>query len=83
MADGSLKLVLDDVLVEKIERAATAAGVTPEAYAIAVLDHAVSDGWAETDAAFAEYDRTGESIPAEEALAEFLKNVANRTSRSL
>ncbi|WP_299177252.1 hypothetical protein [uncultured Brevundimonas sp.] len=44
MADQVLTLPLTDEALERLKAAAHAAGVTPEAYAIAILDRALATG---------------------------------------
>jgi hypothetical protein len=73
MADGELKLKLDDDTARRLQ-AAAAAGLPVADYAAELI----SDGlaapdprWREAYAALEEYDRTGEGVSLEEALAEF------------
>jgi len=44
MADQVLTLPLTDEALERLKAAAHAAGVTPEAYAVAILDRALATG---------------------------------------
>ena len=44
MADHVLTLPLTDAALERLKAAARAAGITPEAYALAVLDKALASG---------------------------------------
>jgi len=79
MADGSLTVKLDDGTAALLERAAREAGMSPSGYAEIVLARALSpDDWSEDFRRLAEYDRTGEFVPAEEALDRFEANVRAR-----
>ena len=74
MADGA-DIHLDPERAAKLKAAADAAGVSLEAYALRALDQALDDDWSETLAALDDYDRTGVSYAAEDAIAEFRANV--------
>jgi hypothetical protein len=74
MADG-YDIHLTGRRAALLERAARAAGVTPAEYALQILDHAISEDWAATLEAFADYDSTHEFVPARQALAEFATGV--------
>lgn len=78
MADGVMKLELSEGLAHRLRVAAEAAGRPAADYAVELIDSALDDDWAEDDARFAEFLRTGESIPAEVALAEFRESVTRR-----
>ena len=72
MADGELRLTLDDETQRRLGEAAEAVGMSVEAYALGVLlDELDSDPLAISRARLAEYDRTGEFITVEEAMAHF------------
>ncbi len=43
-----------------------------------LIRDALDEGWAEEEARWAEFERTGEAIPAERALLEFRKSVKAR-----
>lgn len=81
MADG-YEIHLDGERAERLAKAAEEAGVPVEDYALRLLDaglgDASDDGWAEADAAFDEYERTGEYVDAEAALAEFQAELERR-----
>jgi hypothetical protein len=82
MADGGLKLELGADLSDRLRVAAETAGRPVADYAAELIEGALDDDWAEDDARFAEYQRTGISVPAEEALSRFREAVARRfTSR--
>ncbi|MBS0297887.1 MAG: hypothetical protein JSR45_16385 [Proteobacteria bacterium] len=70
MADG-FHIELDSETTDLLKAAAEAAGVAPEAYAQTLLTTALSEDWAEDLARLAEYDRTGEYVTVEEAMANF------------
>jgi len=66
-----ISLELDDRLVARLNEAAAKQETTAEAFAADAVQRAVADveAWAEDEAAYAEYERTGESIPLEAAEA--------------
>jgi hypothetical protein len=78
MADGELKLSIDEALAERLRAAADAAGESVQDYAINALRAAADDDWAEDYARVAEYEATGRSIPADQAMAEFRAAVLAR-----
>ena len=69
MADGELRLMLDESDLARLRSAAAAAGLPLETYARRVL--VGGDRWAEARRRIAEYRLTGEAISVEEALAHF------------
>ncbi|WP_293680295.1 hypothetical protein [uncultured Phenylobacterium sp.] len=72
MADGELRLTLNDEMRRRLGEAAEAAGMSIEAYALGVLlDELDSDPLSISRARLAEYRRTGESISVEEAMTHF------------
>jgi hypothetical protein len=72
MADGELRLTLDDDKLRRLKAAAEAAGLPIEAYALNILVVGLEeDRWAESRRRLAEYDRTGISFSVEEGLAAF------------
>jgi len=56
---------LDETTAARLEAAAAREQKTPETFAIDALTRAIDDleAWAEDEAAYAEYERTGEAIP--------------------
>jgi predicted transcriptional regulator len=56
---------LDDQLVARLKAAAAKADTTTEALAADVIERGVAEleAWAEDEAAYAEYQQTGEAIP--------------------
>jgi predicted transcriptional regulator len=60
-----LAIELDEELVSRLEAVAAREKMTVEALARDAVARAVLDleSWAEDDAAYAEYERTGEAIP--------------------
>jgi predicted transcriptional regulator len=64
-----LAIELDDQLAARLNEAAAKQETTAEAFAADAVQRAVADleslsaDWAEDEAAYAEYERTGESIP--------------------
>lgn len=72
MADGELTLKLDDDTARRLQAAADAAGRPVGDYAAALIAEGLPDtGWSESLRRLEEYDRTGEHITVEEALAHF------------
>jgi predicted transcriptional regulator len=72
MADGELTLKLDDETARRLREAADAAGRPIADYAADLLARNFEQFDAEWDEAYealAEFDRTGESVPLDEALA--------------
>jgi predicted transcriptional regulator len=64
-----LALELDDLLAARLKQAAAKEEMTAEAFAADAVRRAVisAEEWVEDEAAYAEYERTGESIPLEAA----------------
>ena len=77
MADGT-DIHLDATRVERLRAAAQVAGLSLEDYALKILDRAMEDDWAEATAALVEFDRTGHSVPAEDALRRFQEGLTQR-----
>lgn len=75
MADG-FDIHLNEEQARRLKAAADAAGLDAQAFALQVLDQAVEDG--EEARRWAEYQRTGISIPAEEAMAEFRRVLSEK-----
>jgi len=80
MADGA-DIHIDAERAERLKAAAEVAGLSPEAYALQALDRAMDDDWAEALASLEEFDRTGQSVPAEEALETFRRKVEQRRAQ--
>jgi UDP:flavonoid glycosyltransferase YjiC (YdhE family) len=80
MADGA-DIHIDAERAERLKAAAHVAGLSTEAYALKALDRAMDDDWAEALASLEEFDRTGESVAAEDALETFRKNVEQRIAK--
>ena len=78
MADGELKIELGTDLSERLKAAAETVGKPVHDYAAELIAEGLDDDWAEDDARFAEFERTGVSIPAEEALMRFREAVITR-----
>ena len=78
MDDGALKLELDVGLRERLKAAADGAGRSVGDYAAQLIEQGLEHRWSESLARLAEYDRTGEHVPAEEALARFKAAVVER-----
>lgn len=78
MADGGLKLELDEALSARLKAAADAVGRPVDAYAAELISGGLDDDWTESYARYAEYQRTGEYLDADVALEAFRKAVAAR-----
>jgi len=65
MADG-FDIHLNEDQARRLKAAAEVSGLDAQAFALRVLDQAIEDDWAEDFRRIAEYERTGESIGAEE-----------------
>ncbi|WP_332773161.1 hypothetical protein [Phenylobacterium sp.] len=79
MADGDLTLKLDDETARRLQAAADAAGRPVGDYAAGLIAEGLDgDRWQGAREALAEFDRTGESFDAEEALAHFDRQLAER-----
>ena len=89
MADG-FDIHLNEEQARRLKAAAETAGMEPAAYALDVLEQAMDASqvfalreeaarWtAEDEARWAEYERTGETVPLEDALRDFHANLAQR-----
>ena len=71
MADGGLKLELNEALSRELIRAADQAGVPVGDLATGFIARGLTDRWSISLARLAEYDRTGEFVEAETAIREF------------
>jgi len=79
MADGELTLKLDDETARRLQAAADAAGRSVGDYAAGLISEGLTDtSWTESLRRLDEYDRTGESITVEEALAHFDSELEER-----
>jgi hypothetical protein len=81
MADGELTLQLNAALSRRLEAAATEARQDVREYVEALIEDVLDaegtdEDWAEDERRWAEFERTGHSIPAEVVLAEFKAAVA-------
>jgi predicted signal transduction protein with EAL and GGDEF domain len=65
MADG-FDIHLNEEQAQRLKAAAEASGVDAQAFALQVLEQAMDHDWAEDVRRIEEYERTGESISAEE-----------------
>lgn len=75
MADG-FDIHLNEDQARRLKVAAEASGLDPADYAVRLLEQGMDDG--EEARRWAEYQRTGESVPAEEALAEFRRVLSEK-----
>jgi len=77
MADG-FDFHLNDERAVKLRAAASAAGVDATELVMQIIDTALDDGWAEDMRRIAEYERTGESISAEDWMQGLRDGIAAR-----
>ncbi len=70
MADGALMVTLDEDIGRRLRAAADAAGRSVDEYAAALISSGLND-WGEDFARLAEYEATGRSVPAADALQRF------------
>lgn len=80
MADGDVTVTLDSETARRVQIIAAAVGRSVQGY-VAELIADRFDSLAEAEAAFEEYERTGESVDAKAALSEFQDRVAARIKR--
>jgi hypothetical protein len=78
MADGGFQLELDAELGERLTAAAGAVGRSAAEFAADLIAKGLDDGWEESLARLAEYDRTGEYVDADVALRHFREVLAER-----
>ena len=81
MVDGELTLKLDEEMRRRLADLAGLTGVSVETYGLEIMaDDLEHDGLAASRIRLAEYDRTGEYITVEEAMAHFDRAVEARLS---
>ncbi len=78
MADGGLKLELDEALSLRLKQAAEAHGRSVDDYAAELIADGLDENWAEAYERFADYERTGEYLDAGPHLDSFRRAVADR-----
>lgn len=78
MDDGSLTLTIEAELAYRLKASAESVGCSVGDHARDLIRDALVNDWAEEEAGWAEYERTGESISADVALAEFRSSVEKR-----
>jgi len=71
MADGEIRVKLDDATVQRLENVAEAAGQSVDEFVRNLIANRLDDDWSEDLAALEEYDRTGVSYSVEEAMTHF------------
>ena len=83
MADGELTLKLDDETARRLQEAADAAGRPVAEFAADLISGGLPPDphWREALEALEEYDRTGEGVSVEEALAEFRATLDERLAQ--
>ena len=89
MADG-FDIHLNEEQAQRLKLVAEAAGVDPAVYAVQVVEEAIEAGgsiglqeypahWVQEDEErWVEYERTGETVPLEDALRDFHAHLAKR-----
>jgi predicted transcriptional regulator len=78
MADAGMTIELNEELAQRVKDAAEALGKSADKFANELIAKSMDDGWAEARASLAEYDRTGEYVDADVALADFRKELERR-----
>ena len=78
MADGGLKLELDEALSLRLRAAADAAGRAVDTYTAELISGGLDDDWAESYSRYAEYQRTGEYLDSAVEMDRFRKTVRER-----
>ena len=78
MDDGSLTLTIGADLADRLKASAESVGRSVGDYARDLIRDGLEDDWAEEEARWAEYERTGEPISADVALSEFRSAVEKR-----
>jgi hypothetical protein len=82
MDDGALKLDLDAALSERLRAAADEAGRTVSDHAAHLIAEGLDNRWSVSVERLTEYDRTGEFVPAEDALARFRSAIKERLRKA-
>jgi hypothetical protein len=77
MADG-FDIHLNEDQARRLKAVADASGLEPADYALQVLEQAIAGDWVEEARRLAEFDRSGQAVPVEEALVAFRSDLANR-----
>lgn len=78
MDHDALTLHIEADLADRLKMTADFVGRPVDDYARDLIRDGLDEGWAEEQARWAEFERTGESIPAEPALLEFRNSVKAR-----
>ena len=81
MADDGFRIELDAETGARLREAAADAGRSPDQHASVLIAQALGDDWAESKAALAHYDLTGEFVDAGEAFAELRARLVERLER--
>jgi hypothetical protein len=82
MADDGLRIELDAALSGRLKEAADVAGRSAEDYAADLIAQGLDDDWASAKASLAHYDRTGEYVDLETALANARMRLIERLDRT-
>lgn len=78
MDDGAIKLELDQALGARLKAAADEAGDPINDYAARLIEQGLAERWGVAEVRLAEYDRTGEYVLADDAMAAFRTAIADR-----
>jgi hypothetical protein len=83
MADGEIRVSLDNEAMAQLVATARAAGLSAEAYAARLVGEALrADRWAVSGARLEAFARDGRSVTIDEAMSAFDEAVAQRRARS-
>lgn len=79
MADDGYRIELNPHLGAQLDEAASAAGLSVDRFAAELISQALGDpDWRDTRESLAHYDRTGEFVDLDEALAVAKKRLMER-----
>jgi plasmid stability protein len=75
---SSVTVVIDGELAERLKVSAESLGRPVDEHARDLIREALDEDWTEDDRRFAEYERTGVSIPADQAFDELRASLERR-----
>ena len=78
MDDGALTVRIAGELAERLRVSAESSGRAVDEHARDLIRGALDEDWAEDDRRFAEYERTGITIPADVAFEELRSSLERR-----
>jgi len=78
MDDGALTVRIDGELADRLRASAESSGRGVDEHARDLIREALDQDWAEADRRFAEYERTGFSVPADVAFDDLRTSLEGR-----